>query len=195
MYSLIPHDSVQKSVALALTTVNKNCRGETPYANAFFKEMYGRSKPNKSEIIGLFGNAYTFIQIRNMLDLFLSSNGTAKTFLPLEFTHQAFPSLKLRDEARGDNHFELLSQRNDNLGVKHHNAHMTQIEQAEQGLNGLLPHQLSDWRYEYSDTLSDTELVNLMMKWYRMRGGCIYEAAYYSGLDSLALVAELSYLD
>lgn len=178
MTKLVPHDPVQRATHFGILNGLKSKKGSTPYANAFFKSLYGKTKPTKRDLIGLFGDTHTIPSLTSMLNTFLKSNGTSSNFLPVDFKFKAFPSLKARSDVREANHYLLVSERDchveDKASIKTENVAL----QAQKELLALSSESLGDWLNLYEGRIDDFTLVGLLKLWYLTNDGCQYEFQY-----------------
>ncbi|MGD1527190.1 hypothetical protein [Vibrio owensii] len=176
--NLVPFESIQKATQAAIALGLKQTRGDTPYANAFFKQYYGKVRPSKPELIGLFGNTYTIPQITQMVNDFLASNGTKPTLLPTSFTYKAFPSLENRGENRFEGHYTMIKERDQKLEGKHTVALTLLKAKAKEELLLKPSSSLGEWLDEYETSLDESSLQSMLREWYMNKGGCEFEYQY-----------------
>ncbi|GAM71712.1 hypothetical protein JCM19236_6295 [Vibrio sp. JCM 19236] len=119
--ALLPTEPAQKAVAIAFAEVIKKekLRGETPYANAFCRAYFGKSRPAKAYLLVVADSSSdTVPQIMSKLDRFLESNGEKRYLVNWYFANCAFPSKSISTEARFTNHTEMLVTRNNKIADK-----------------------------------------------------------------------------
>ncbi|WP_210499546.1 hypothetical protein [Vibrio crassostreae] len=166
---IIPFDSLQRSVALALSEVQIRKAagkriGANPYAKAFFRNHFGKTNPCKSELICLTIGDKTIPQMTATIDLFIEKNGGCNWDISDTFKYRAFPSLKTLD--RFESRFEMKTQQKNNVEVKQKQKHEDKLEAIKESMLNLDAKELGEWVRDQEDELSVYELHGCLRVWF-----------------------------
>lgn len=168
--SLLPFEPLPKAVAITYAEIIKKgtkVRGDTPYANAFCRVIFGKSRPNKSQLSTIAESSFdTVPQIMSKLDRFLESNGEARYLVRSYFADQAFPCKAVNRETRSNSHIDMLMQRRVNIQTKISDARKRQLDIKKAEIEQLQRKALSKWVSNNEETLNELELKSCLRHWY-----------------------------
>lgn len=168
-YPLLPFDELPRAVALTYAELlsKQSVRGETPYANAFCRIVFGKSRPTKQQLFLIAEcRSDTIPVIMRKLDFFLYSNGDRRYLVNSDFARKAFPSKLVSDEARFEGHYEMIAQRHNNITNKELKAHTEQLAQSKQQILSVQNRSLPTWVSD-NENLSEVELKQCLNHWYK----------------------------
>lgn len=199
-YSVLPHDALPKAVALTYAEIIRKgnaARSETPYANAFCRFAFGKSRPNKSQLKTIAASSCdTVPQVMCKLDRFLASNGEDRYLVSSYFADQAFPSKAVNRETRSDNHIAMTIERNEHIRAKASNAQHVLFEQSLHQIESVAHNALPEWVRNHEDDLSEHELKSCLQHWYS-QNRCSHWSFYdlYNDMSASRTALDLSFDD
>ena len=199
MNHVVPFCNTQRAVSLSLAEIIKKEKegkhhSETPYATAFFRIMYGKSAPLRSDLNSLFHNAeQTVKDLKVELNRLLASNGCANVYLNNSFVEQAFPSRKTLN--RFDNKFAMIHQRDTNVSRKLKSKVKSIEDSSLVELMGLTSKNISGWVRESEHLLTESKQHQMLSAWYNENAknkGMKYEWLY-SDMTPMQAAVDISY--
>ncbi|ELA9367435.1 plasmid SOS inhibition protein A [Vibrio parahaemolyticus] len=198
--SLLPFEPIPRAVALTYAEIIKkgsSLRGNTPYANAFCRLLFGKSRPNKSQLSTIReSSSDTVPEIMNKLDRFLSSHGESRYLVCSYFADQAFPSKAVNRETRSGNHIDMLMQRSSNIQAKVNDAQQKQLENKKSEIEKLNRKALSGWLSDNDESLNEFELKACLRHWYSINDDSNWSFHdLYSEMSASRIALDLSFDD
>lgn len=198
--AVIPFESIQRSVALCFAEVlakGNRLRGDTPYANAFCRHAFGKSRPNRLTLLTIAESSYDSVpEIMRKLDLFLRSNGERRYLVDSYFAHKAFPSLNLKLENRLDNKIDMLLERDSKISDKAQGRERKQFENTLNEMMSIDKSQLPNWVRENESELPERELINCLSHWFNANvvSSWGFDDLYH-GMKASRIALDLSFND
>lgn len=196
----IPYDLAQQAVALSIADVLQKQQAskklaEFPYAAAFFKFYLGQSKPKKSQVAHYTNGNQTLPEIIKAVDTLIKSNGNVSGRLYHGFVLNLFPCLATLSDQRFNNSFSMKSERNQKVQIKQKSRHELFLDEQRQHALSLDKLELSPWITEHELDLTDVEMKDILLDWYRTNGGSSFDFnCDYGDLTARDTALALSYL-
>lgn len=200
MFPLLPFESTQKCIAIAMAEViEKRSKGkrvaEQPYATAFFRLFFGTTTPSRSKLyIVCDSSDMTIIEIKLELDRFIESNGRSYTSLNKTFKEKAFPSLVGLD--RFEAHFELKQTQSSNVKLKAENNHKELLSKLRVSILELSPRELTSWVNDTEDQISNHEQISILAHWHKEKANddLPFHDLYYGFGSAMEIAVDMSFI-
>ncbi|MFA0356902.1 hypothetical protein AB4525_08285 [Vibrio breoganii] len=196
--ALLPTEPAQKAVALAFAEVIKKegrARGETPYANAFCRAYFGKSRPAKSYLLVVVDSSSDTVPvIMRKLDRFLESNGEKRYLVNWYFANCAFPSKSTNTESRFTNHTEMLVTRNNKIADKEAKLRQAYLESKKSRILNVSQKDLPAWVSDEEENLTELELNQCLRHWFNEHDKSDYKFYdLYYGYTASRIALDLSF--